>query len=390
MTNSIDGVIDAALAGKKIVGCEVTVLKDGKTVYRRAAGHFDREDGVAMPKNAIYLLASVTKPIVAAAALALVDKGVIALDDPVAKHLPYFTPTFRDEPAEITIHHLLTHTSGLAYAFPEDPSISTGLGPSELGFEENFSRVAQHKLLFAPGTGWSYSVAIDVLGALLSRVTGKSLQDVVAEHVTGPLGMRETGFFVADAARLAKPYADAEPEPVVMRDPHELLNDRDEIVRFSPSRIVSQKAFQSGGAGMAGDAGGSDHLLRGAAHRWRRGAEQGHAGPRHEQPHRHGASRRCRAALRLFRRRGGRPAGGHLPRGAGRGELGRGLRAFLAGRPRQRHHLSVHEQYGAGGLHGKVPQDGARRRLCRIRLRKSRCASPPGTSTASRRGSGCC
>jgi CubicO group peptidase (beta-lactamase class C family) len=252
MTNSIDGVIDAALAGKKIVGCEVTVLKDGKTVYRRAAGHFDREDGVAMPKNAIYLLASVTKPIVAAAALALVDKGVIALDDPVAKHLPYFTPTFRDEPAEITIHHLLTHTSGLAYAFPEDPSISTGLGPSELGFEENFSRVAQHPLLFAPGTGWSYSVAIDVLGALLSRVTGKSLQDVVAEHVTGPLGMRETGFFVADAARLAKPYADAEPEPVVMRDPHELLNDRDEIVRFSPSRIFSQKAFQSGGAGMAG------------------------------------------------------------------------------------------------------------------------------------------
>ncbi len=252
MTDSIDSVIDAALAGNRIVGCEVTVLKDGKTVYRRAAGHFDREAGTAMPNNAIYLLASVTKPIVAATALALVDKGVIGLDDKVTEHLPWFEPEFGDAPAAITIHHLLTHTAGLAYSYPQDPSISTGLGPSDLGFEENFSRVAQHPLLFAPGTGWNYSVAIDVLGALLSQVAGKSLQDVVAEHVTGPLGMRETGFFVADEARLARPYADAEPEPVVMRDPHEMLNDRNEIVRFSPSRIHSQKAFQSGGAGMAG------------------------------------------------------------------------------------------------------------------------------------------
>lgn len=248
----VDAVMDAAITGQKIVGAEVIAYKDGALALRRVAGHFDREAGTPMVENAIYRLASVTKPIVAATALAMVDKGLLRLDDPVSRHLPYFTPSLPDgSSATITIHHLLTHTAGLAYACPADPSISTGLGPSDKGFEDNFSRVARQPLLFAPGSAWLYSIAIDVLGAALAAIHGGSLEAAVRQHVSGPLGMTETGFFVADLDRLAKPYADGTP-PMPMGDPQMVPNETGEGPTFSPSRIFSTTAFQSGGAGMAG------------------------------------------------------------------------------------------------------------------------------------------
>lgn len=252
MGAQVDAVMDGAIAAQKIVGAELIVYRHGQVALRRVAGHFDREGGVPMMENAIYRLASVTKPIVAATALAMVDKGLLGFDDLVSAHLPYFTPELADgSPAPITFHHLLTHTSGLAYRYPDEPAISTGLGPSDKGFEENFARVAKQPLLFAPGAGWSYSVSIDVLGAVLSAVHGGSLEDAVRTHITGPLGLRETGFFVANLGRLAKPYADGTP-PTPMTDPQVIVNDRNENLTFSPSRIFSDRAFQSGGAGMAG------------------------------------------------------------------------------------------------------------------------------------------
>lgn len=252
MGANVDAVMDAAIANDKIVGAELVVLREGQEIIRRTAGWFDREAGAPMIGNAIYRLASVTKPIVAATALAMVDNGLLALDDLVSAHLPYFTPKAPDgSPAQITIHHLLTHTSGLAYAYPDEPEFSGGLGPSDNDFEANFTAVARQPLLFAPGTGWNYSVAIDVLGAVIAAVTSGSLQDAVKTHVTGPLGMDDTGFFVADMARLAKPYADGTP-PFPMPDPHQPMTETGPGPLFSPSRIFNTRAFQSGGAGMAG------------------------------------------------------------------------------------------------------------------------------------------
>jgi CubicO group peptidase (beta-lactamase class C family) len=248
----VNAVMDEAVFGNKIVGAELIVYRHGEIVLRRTAGHFDREAGVPMIENAIYRLASVTKPIVAATALAMIDKGLLGLDDLVSGHLDYFVPRLDDgSPAPITIHHLLTHTAGLAYGYA-DESISTGLGPTDKSFRENFSRVAAQPLLFPPGQGWSYSVAIDVLGAVLAQVHGGTLEDAVRTHVTGPLGMAETGFFVADSTRLAKPYADGNPLPTPMTDPQIVSNENGGPTLFSPSRIYSDKAFQSSGAGMAG------------------------------------------------------------------------------------------------------------------------------------------
>jgi CubicO group peptidase (beta-lactamase class C family) len=255
MRARIDAVVDRAIANKTIVGAVVLVARDGERVYARAAGFADRESGKAVAENTIFRLASVTKPLVAATTLAMVERGLLSLEDKVADHLPYFTPkTKNGAPAAITIRHLLTHTSGLAYDFSADPSISTGLQATNFDFEQNFSRVAKLPLSFAPGERWEYSVAIDVLGAVIAKATGQTLEDAVAKYVTGPLGMNDTAFHVVDVNRLATPYGDAKPEPVRMGDPHVVPDPDGRKVTFSPGRIFNAKAFQSGGGGAVGTA----------------------------------------------------------------------------------------------------------------------------------------
>src|SRR4249920_3743339 len=116
--SAIDGAIDSALAEKRIVGGVVLVMQDGAIVYRRAAGLADRERNVPMREDAVFRLASLTKPLVTAAALRLVELGKIALADPVTRYLPDFRPALPNGTVPvITLRHLLTHTAGLAYRF---------------------------------------------------------------------------------------------------------------------------------------------------------------------------------------------------------------------------------------------------------------------------------
>lgn len=255
MQDRIDAVVEDAISRKTIVGTVVMVSKHGRAAYTRAAGHADREASKPIVTDQIFRLASVTKPLVAATALAMIERGLLSLDDAVSDHLPYFTPRTADgNAANIAIRHLLSHTAGLSYDYDADPLISTGLGATELDFEANFSRVAKLPLSFAPGTGWQYSIAIDVLGAVIAKITRGTLEAAVTQFVTGPLGMGDTGFHVTDLDRLAVPYGDAKPEPVRMGDPQTVLDaDGGEII-FSPSRIFSKTAFQSGGAGAVGTA----------------------------------------------------------------------------------------------------------------------------------------
>jgi CubicO group peptidase (beta-lactamase class C family) len=250
LESRLDAAIDAAL-GSRIVGCVVLVCRDGQPVYERAAGLADREAGRAMRADAIFRLASVTKPIVAAAVLRMADASLIGMDDPVADYLPYFTPASPDAVVRpIFIRHLLTHTSGLTYDV--GPDISSGLSGPLITLEENLRRLAERPLAFAPGTRWEYGMSIDVLGGVIATVNGSDLAAVVARFVTGPLGMTETLFGVADAGRLVAPYADGRP-PRRMGEPEAVGEAGDETV-FSPGRIFQSDAPQSGGAGMAGTA----------------------------------------------------------------------------------------------------------------------------------------
>jgi CubicO group peptidase (beta-lactamase class C family) len=259
-----NAVIDAAL-GSAIVGCVVLINQGGERAYSRVAGFADREAGMPVKEDTIFRLASITKPIVAATALRMIDLGLLSLDDPVTKYLPFFTPKAPDgSTPTILIRHLLTHSSGLTYgSVPED--VTTGSDPRPLvDLEENLRRLGRAPLKFAPGSKWEYGMSIDVLGGVLGAIEG-DLNDVdaaVIKYTSGPLGMVDTRFRVTDVARLAHPYGDGTPEPIRMSDPQRLVNaTTGDVSIMSPGRIFQPVYAQCGGSSMAGTAGDFMKLL---------------------------------------------------------------------------------------------------------------------------------
>jgi CubicO group peptidase (beta-lactamase class C family) len=258
----LDKVVDAAVAEQRVVGTVVLVARDGKVVYHRAAGLADREAGRPMREDAIFRFSSVTKPFVTAAVMKLVEDGALRLDDPVTKWLPDFKPKLADGSTPvITIRQLLNHTSGLTYGLAERSShpyhalgVSDGIDNSGLTLDENLRRLGQAPLAFPPGSTWRYSLAIDVLGSVLEKAAGKPLPQVVAETVTGPLDLKDTGFVARDPARLTAAYFNAQPAPKRMTDNLDVSLGAT-AVRFAPSRAMDKTAFPSGGAGMVGTAG---------------------------------------------------------------------------------------------------------------------------------------
>ena len=253
----LDPIIDAALSAHRIVGGVALVAQGGNLVYARAAGLADREAGRAMSRDAIFRASSLSKPIVTGAALALIEAGVMGLDDPVTRFLPDFKPTLDGQTPTITIRQLLTHTAGLSYGFMQGDDgpylklgVSDGMDQPGLGFTEQLARVTQAGLFFPPGAAWLYSVSMDVLGAAMAAAAGKSLQAVVAERVTGKLGMADTDFAITDRARLATAYADGAP-PVKMGPAHTVPFADLSGIKFAPDRIFDPGSFPSGGAGMA-------------------------------------------------------------------------------------------------------------------------------------------
>ena len=257
----VDAAIDHVLDEQRLVGAVVLIARDGEIVYRRAAGFADREARRAMTEDTIFLFSSLTKPIVTAAALALVEQGVIALDEPVTRLLPEFQPKTGDgAKATTTLRQLMTHTAGLTYEFFQPPDgdyhqagVPNGLAEPGVPMDDMLRRLASVPLSYTPGTAWGYSLGIDVLGAVMARAAGATLPELVARLVTRKLGMADTGFAVRDPARLAVHYVDGAP-PRRMTDPDVVPFGEGAGIRFAPSRIFNRDSFPSGGAGMAGTA----------------------------------------------------------------------------------------------------------------------------------------
>ncbi|MCM2440202.1 beta-lactamase family protein [Agrobacterium vitis] len=293
----VNRVLEEAVSSEALVGAVVMVFRHGQPLLRRAIGYADREARIPMQFDRIFRFASVTKPFVAVTALTLVDKGLLGLDDLVADHLPWFRPkTPAGTFAAITVRHLLTHTSGLTYdpalqRLPRERAINLGLLDTDLTVEENFSRHNAIPLAFAPGERWGYSIATDLLGAVVAKVHGASrageqdeddgaaapvpgatsktafaqyfgsiegrnlLEAAVVEHVCDPLRLTDARFHVRDMARLAVPYRDGEQRAERMEERWKAAAPwGGEGPAFSPSRIFNPRAFQSGGGGMAGTA----------------------------------------------------------------------------------------------------------------------------------------
>ena len=257
----LDRAVESAVSSGTVVGAVVTVAQHGELLYQRSVGWCDREARLPAHITDVFRLASMSKLITSVAALRLCERGVLTLDDAVTRWLPEFRPRMADNSVPIIqLRHLLSHTAGLSYCFEQPPGnayeqagVSDGLDLAEIDLEENLRRIASVPLLFAPGTAWQYSIATDVVGAILQQATDMSLPDVLAREVTQPLGMASTGFALACGARLATAYKDDPTGPRVV-SPQDILPLDTGVVRVSSVRAHRVDGYPCAGAGMLGNA----------------------------------------------------------------------------------------------------------------------------------------
>ncbi|GGC75714.1 serine hydrolase domain-containing protein [Undibacterium terreum] len=264
LSSCIQAAVQHALDQRRLVGAVVLVARNGQLIHRQAAGWADRENRRPMTVDAIFRLASASKPIVSTAALVLVAQGRLGLDESIERWLPEFLPRLTDgRPARITVRQLLSHTAGLGYRFFEADAngpyalagVSDGMDASGISLDENLRRIATVPLLYEPGMAWGYSLAIDVVGALIGRIQGTSLNEAVQQLVTGPLGMADSGFIAHDPQRVATAYVNDTPQPHPLAEGETVSPFEGAVgIPYSPERIFDPQAFPSGGAGMAGTA----------------------------------------------------------------------------------------------------------------------------------------
>jgi CubicO group peptidase (beta-lactamase class C family) len=269
LAERVQAVSRQAISEERIVGSVVLVAQHGKVIYAEASGYADREQQRPMRRETQFRLSSVSKPYITLAAMRMVEQHKLGLDDVVSRWLPWFTPALADgRQPEIKIHHLLSHTAGLDYRFtqPEDGpyqrlGIQDGMTSSSLTLEQNLRLLAQADLLVEPGREFHYSLAIDVLGAVLEAVAGEPLPQLFKRWVAQPLGLGNTGFYTTDRENMATAYQDitARPEPIYDGMQLKLPEGFGFDIALSPSRAFDPHAYASGGAGMVGDA---DDVLR--------------------------------------------------------------------------------------------------------------------------------
>ncbi len=211
----------------RLAGTVTLVARHGKAAWFRAQGSIDREAGKAMPLDAIFRICSMSKPITSTAVMMLYEEGRFLLNDPVSKYIPEFkhmkvlAKTPSGEPytipasREITIKHLLTHTSGLTYQWNADlgeryrvANVAHGLLQYDGTIGDSIRALAGLPLLFNPGDKFEYSLSIDTLGYLVEVVSGMPLDQFFKSRIFEPLGMKDTCFFVPPekVARLAAAY----------------------------------------------------------------------------------------------------------------------------------------------------------------------------------------
>ncbi len=283
----LDALLQQQHADQRLVGAVVLVRQHGHLLHAAATGWADREQQRPMQRDTLFRLASVSKPIVTAAAMRLVAQGVLRLDAPVTEVLPDFRPALPDgQVPVITLRHLLSHSAGLGYRFldadAEGPharaGVSDGMDANPVSLQDNVRRIAQVPLLFAPGQAWRYSLGVDVAGAMLEAATGTALAQLVREQVTVPLRMRDTGFHTAAPARLATPYVTDAPQPHRLREGEVVAPFEGTAgITYSLARASDPSMFASGGGGMVGSADDVMQLLealRGDDHRHWLGAAQ--------------------------------------------------------------------------------------------------------------------
>ena len=228
----IDRFLQESVDSNRIAGAVALVLQDGKPVYERTVGWADREAGRRMTSDAIFRIASQTKAITSVAAMILVEEGRLALTDPVSRYIPGFARTTVANRADtgrttsparraMTIFDLLTHTAGISYgtdAFVASQYAAKGLGPAagwgwytadkDEPVCTTMEQLATVPFVAQPGSAWVYGYNTDILGCIVERASGIALDEFFRTRITGPLGMKDTHFFLPTdkRARLTAVY----------------------------------------------------------------------------------------------------------------------------------------------------------------------------------------
>ena len=260
----LQGYIDEDLAS----GVIAYVYHDNDVAYLKALGRMNIENHVPMQSDTIFRIASMTKPITTVAVMKLFEEGLLSLDDPISKYIPEFkNPTVLEAgsttpiPAkrEITIRHLLSHTSGITYRLLErneeavkryiEAGITDGLSQTEGTIGDKIKILAKLPLIAHPGEAWEYGLSDDVLGYLIEIVTGKTFAQYLQEQIFDPLDMKDTHFFLPQekVSRLARLYAKSDSG---LKDVGEEIVDAGALVYSSSYPYSGPQTYYSGGAGL--------------------------------------------------------------------------------------------------------------------------------------------
>ncbi|MEX2233719.1 MAG: serine hydrolase domain-containing protein [Cyclobacteriaceae bacterium] len=264
----IDNLLEEQVKNKNIPGAVALIIRNGKIVYHKAFGYSDVDKKNALKKDDIFRIASQTKAITSLAVMMLWEEGKFLLDEPVSKYIPEFNnpkvlksfnrqdSTFTTEPAlrEITIRHLLTHSSGIDYAVigsAEFKAIYARAGiPSGIGNDRDVLS-AKIKLLggmplkHQPGERWTYGLNTDVLGYLVEIWSGLSFDQFLKTRVFDPLGMDDTFFYLPrnKQNRLVSLHGNRDGKAYKMDSPGYDAND--------PDYPKLKGTYFSGGAGLS-------------------------------------------------------------------------------------------------------------------------------------------
>jgi CubicO group peptidase (beta-lactamase class C family) len=195
----------------KWAGITALVMKDGQIVYNERFGYANVKDSLPLEENTIFRIFSMTKPVTAVALMTLYDEGKFELDDKLSTYIPEFsdvmvynaeTESLEEQENELSIRHLLTHTSGILYGWGQSYVDSlyraTGVGNWDATIGDKVKIMSTLPLKFQPGTAWEYGLSIDVAGYLVEVLSGIPLDEYFKTKIFDPLNMDDTGFFVPE------------------------------------------------------------------------------------------------------------------------------------------------------------------------------------------------
>ena len=202
---AVETAMKKAIAAKEIAGSVTLVADAGEILHLAANGSSDLEKNTPMAEDAIFWIASMTKPVTGTAVMMMQEAGKLSVDDPVSKYLPEFKG-LKDadgKPVEVTIKQCLTHSAGLS-------EVSAAEAGDIATLEDLMPLIIAKPVQFEPGSKWQYcQTSINTAARIVEVVSGESFPDFLEKHLFGPLGMKDTTFYPNDAQikRIATSYA---------------------------------------------------------------------------------------------------------------------------------------------------------------------------------------